>query len=294
MKQAIIMDGRALARELCEKIKKQINYLKEKHHITPGLAVMIIGEDPASQIYVRNKIQRTTELGMNSYDYQLDYNISEEILIDKIHRLNMHDQIHGILVQLPLPPHINNRAVINAIDPKKDVDGFTIVNAGKLMLGENSLIPCTPQGCLLLLKKYLRDNIEGKKVVIIGRSNIVGKPMGLLLLQEGCTVTWTHSKTREIGEELKRADIIIAALGKGHFVGAEWVKEGATVIDVGISRDKENKIIGDVDFTEVSKKAEYITPMPGGVGPMTVACLLANTVKACCWQHKITLPEELL
>lgn len=278
-----IIDGKAFAANLREEIKRQTTELKEEHNITPGLAVILVGEDPASQVYVRNKGKQTIAAGMNSFEYKLPADSTQQEVLDKVAELNDNKDVHGILVQLPLPKHMDETAIINAISPEKDVDGFHVINSGKLATGQKSMIPCTPQGCIMLLKDRLGD-LTGKNAVVIGRSNIVGKPMAALLLKESCTVTITHSRTKNLKEECQRADIIVSAVGIPLMVKSEWVKPGATIIDVGINRvdneDGTTKLVGDIDFEEVSKVAGAITPVPGGVGPMTIACLLKNTLEA--------------
>lgn len=280
---AKIIDGKAFAEKLREKIAKQVKELKKKHGITPGLAVILVGEDPASQVYVRNKGKQTVEAGMNSYEFKMPDTISQSELIDKVTQLNKDDNVHGILVQLPLPKHIDEKAVINAISPEKDVDGFHVINAGRLFTGQKSSVPCTPLGCIMLLKDTL-GNLSGLNAVVIGRSNIVGKPMAHLLLAENCTVTIAHSRTKDLEALCRKADIVVAAVGVEQIVRGEWIKPGATIIDVGINRvetcDGKFKLVGDVNFDEAVKIAGAITPVPGGVGPMTIACLLNNTLEA--------------
>lgn len=292
MGQAKIIDGKAFSAKLLKQIKKQVTELKKKHKITPGLAVVLVGEDPASQVYVRNKAKQTVEVGMNSFEYKLPSTISEEELIAKVTELNKDAAVNGILVQLPLPSHIKEAAVINSIAPQKDVDGFHILNSGLLATGQDSIVPCTPLGCLLLLKETL-GNLSGLKAIVIGRSNIVGKPMAALLLKENCTVTIAHSRTRDLEAECRRADIVVVAVGIEEIVRGEWIKPGATVIDVGINRvptsDGKYKLVGDVNFHEVVKVAGNLTPVPGGVGPMTIACLLQNTLQITCKQNDVVL-----
>lgn len=294
MTDSRIIDGKAFAAELRKKIAEQIAALKEKHHFTPGLAVILVGEDPASQVYVKNKGLQVSEAGMNSFQFTLPVDTTQKMLISKIENLNNDPKVHGILVQLPLPAHIDEKAVINAINPAKDVDGFHIQNVGKLVIGQrDALIPCTPIGCVMLIKSVLGD-LTGLKAVVIGRSNIVGKPVAHLLLQESCTVTITHSKTKDLAVECRQADIIVAAVGIPELVKGSWVKPGAVVIDVGINRvtlaDGKSKLLGDVAFDEVVQVAKAVTPVPGGVGPMTIACLLKNTLKAACDQRNIEIP----
>ncbi len=279
---ATIIDGKAFAANLRQDIAKQTAELKEKG-ITPGLAVVLVGEDPASQVYVRNKGKQSVEVGFKSVEHKLDASTSQEELLKLIDELNNDDTIHGILVQLPVPKHIDDKAVINAISPEKDVDGFSQLNVGRLNIGEKALTPCTPLGCTMLLKDYFGGDLSGKNAVVLGRSNIVGKPMAALLLQESCTVTIAHSRTKNIEEVCRRADIVVAAVGRPEMVKKEWIGKGAVVIDVGINRierDGKNKLVGDVDFNDVQDTAAAITPVPGGVGPMTIACLLYNTLAA--------------
>ena len=273
----MIIDGKKIAQELRIKLKKKIVELKSTYNSIPGLTVILIGEDPASMIYVKNKEKSAKEIGINSQVIRYPKNVEEKIILDKIIQLNKDKNISGILVQLPLPKHINKRKVIETILPGKDVDGFHPMNVGNLSSGYDSNIPCTPLGCYLLLKK-VEKNLNGKHAVIIGRSNLNGKPMTQLLLKENCTVTITHSKTKDLKAECNRADIIIAAVGKPKLVKGDWVKKGAIVIDVGINKTDAG-LAGDVDFDEVSKIAKAITPVPGGVGPMTIACLLDNTIE---------------
>ena len=273
----MIIDGKKIAQELRIKLKKKIVELKSTYNSIPGLTVILIGEDPASMIYVKNKEKFAKEIGINSQVIRYPKNVEEKIILDKIIQLNKDKNISGILVQLPLPKHINKRKVIETILPGKDVDGFHPMNVGNLSSGYDSNIPCTPLGCYLLLKK-VEKNLNGKHAVIIGRSNLNGKPMTQLLLKENCTVTITHSKTKDLKAECNRADIIIAAVGKPKLVKGDWVKKGAIVIDVGINKTDAG-LAGDVDFDEVSKIAKAITPVPGGVGPMTIACLLDNTIE---------------
>ena len=292
-----IIDGKKFSQTLRDKVKKFVEIIKERNGVTPGLAVILVGEDPASQVYVRNKGKQTIEVGMNSFEHKLDASTSSDELLDLIKKLNNDPAVHGILCQLPLPSHLNEEEVINSIDPEKDVDGFHISNVGLLNTGQKSMIPCTPLGCLLLLKDRL-GNLTGKNAVIVGRSNIVGKPMANLLLKENCTVTIAHSRTENIDTICSRADIVVAAVGRPEMINKEWVKPGATVIDVGINRvtkdiDGEEKtvLVGDVCFSDMVGLAAGITPVPGGVGPMTIACLLANTVTACYRSHNLPDPE---
>jgi len=273
----MIIDGKKTAAEMREELKKKITELKSTHNSVPGLTVILVGEDPASKIYVKNKEKFAKEVGMNSEVIRYPVDVGEKELLNKIKELNKDDKVSGILVQLPLPKHINKRKVIETILPGKDVDGFHPINVGNLSSGYDSSIPCTPLGCYLLLKK-VENNLSGKHAVMIGRSNLNGKPMTQLLLKENCTVTITHSKTKDLKAECSRADIIIAAVGRPKLVKGDWVKKGAIVIDVGINKT-DTGLVGDVDFDEVSKVAKAITPVPGGVGPMTIACLLNNTVE---------------
>ncbi len=273
----MIIDGKKIAAKFREDLKKKITDLKSTFNSVPGLTVILVGEDPASMIYVKNKEKFSKEVGMKSDVIRYPENVEERVILDKIKELNKNKKISGILVQLPLPKHISKKKVIETILPTKDVDGFHPVNVGNLSSGYDSNIPCTPLGCFLLLKE-VEKNLSGKHAVIIGRSNLNGKPMAQLLLKENCTVTVTHSKTKDLKEECSRADIIIAAAGKPKLVKGNWVKKDAIVIDVGINKT-ESGIVGDVDFDEVSKVAGAITPVPGGVGPMTIACLLNNTVE---------------
>ena len=269
--------------------------LKEEHGITPGLAVVLVGEDPASQVYVRSKGKMTVEVGMKSVEHKLDVETPEAELLALIDKLNNDPEIHGILVQLPLPKHLNEDLVINSIDPAKDVDGFHISNVGLLGTGQKSMVPCTPLGCLMMLRDH-HGSLSGMDAVVIGRSNIVGKPMAQLLLGDSCTVTIAHSRTKDLADVVRRADIVVAAVGRPEMVPGDWIKEGATVIDVGINRierDGKNKLVGDVDFDSCAARAGAITPVPGGVGPMTIACLLANTVTACCRANGLAEPEGL-
>ena len=276
----MIIDEKKIAEELRDKIKGDIKKISDKKK--PGLAVILIGEHPASQIYVRNKEKVANEVGINSSILRFDENISEEDLKNEIKKLNDDKDVHGILVQLPLPKHISQKDIIQSIDPNKDVDGFHPINVGNLSSGNDAMVPCTPLGCYYLIKKVI-PNLSGLNAVVIGRSNINGKPMAQLLLKENCTVTIVHSKTKNIEEICKNGDIIIAAVGKAKMVKSDWVKDTAIIIDVGINRIEINgksKIVGDVDFDDIQDKVKGISPVPGGVGPMTIACLLENTLKA--------------
>ncbi len=280
---AKIIDGKAFAAKLKENIAAEVAALKARTGKVPGLAVVLAGENPASRIYVRNKGIATREAGMASFEILLPADVAQASLLEKVKELNADARVHGILVQLPLPSHMDECAVIQSIAPEKDVDGFHAVNAGKLATGQEGFVPCTPLGCLMLIKDALGGDLSGKRAVVIGRSNIVGKPMAALLLKEHCTVTIAHSRTRDIAALARQADILVAAAGKPHMVGKEWVKRGACVIDVGINRIGEGgeiRLVGDVNFEEVQEVAGHITPVPGGVGPMTIACLLRNTLAA--------------
>jgi methylenetetrahydrofolate dehydrogenase (NADP+)/methenyltetrahydrofolate cyclohydrolase len=287
-----LIDGKAFAEGLRRQIAADVAVLKSTHGFTPGLAVVLVGEDPASRVYVKNKAAQTVEVGMASFEHKLPPTTSQAELLALVQKLNADRAVNGILVQLPLPKQIDPQSVLDAIDPAKDVDGFHVVNAGRLATGGEALVPCTPLGCLLLLKDRLGD-LSGKRAVVVGRSNIVGKPMAQLLLAESCTVTIAHSRTRDLVGECRRAEILVAAVGKPEMVRGDWVAPGATVIDVGINRiqlpDGKGKLVGDVAFAEAVKHAGAITPVPGGVGPMTIACLLKNTVTAGCRQRGIKL-----
>ncbi|MCP3727098.1 bifunctional methylenetetrahydrofolate dehydrogenase/methenyltetrahydrofolate cyclohydrolase FolD [Paraburkholderia sp. CNPSo 3272] len=283
---AKLIDGKAFSQSLRGKIATAVACLKHEHNVTPGLAVVLVGEDPASQIYVKNKARQTVEAGMLSFEHKLPATTSEAELLSLIEELNADAAVHGILVQLPLPAHIAEKAVIESIAPCKDVDGFHPENVGQVASGEGGVVPCTPLGSLMLIKDALGD-LSGKTAVVIGRSNIVGKPMAQLLLANNCTVTIAHSRTRDIASVARAADIIVAAVGRPEMIKGDWIKPGACVIDVGINRvDKldgtGHRVVGDVAFSEASEVAGNITPVPGGVGPMTIACLLANTYLAAC------------
>ena len=295
MTEAKIIDGKAFAAGVRARVKSAVDVLKADHGITPGLAVVLVGEDPASQVYVRNKGKQTLEAGMNSYEFKMPATVSQDALLAKVKELNEDPAVNGILVQLPLPDHMDDQAVITAIDPDKDVDGFHLVNVGRLSVGaKDGLIPCTPLGCVLMLKDHFGGSLSGKRAIVLGRSNIVGKPMFNLLLQESCTVTVAHSRTEDLPGECRRADIVVAAVGRPEMVKGDWIKPGAVVIDVGINRidkpDGGTRLVGDVDFDSAKAVAGAITPVPGGVGPMTIACLLRNTVTACCQQNGIPEP----
>ena len=272
-----LIDGKKIASELRNNLKEEVSNLKAKHGQVPGLTVILVGEDPPSKIYVKNKEKFAKEVGMNSEVIKYPENVEEKIVLNKIKELNDNNKVSGILVQLPLPKHIDKRKVIETMLPSKDVDGFHPINVGNLSSGYDSNVPCTPLGCYLLLKTVEKD-LNGKHAVVIGRSNLNGKPMAQLLLKENCTVTITHSKTKDLKAECNRADIIIAAVGRPKLVKGDWIKKDAIVIDVGINKT-DSGLVGDVDFDEVSKVAKAITPVPGGVGPMTIACLLKNTIK---------------
>ena len=284
------IDGKAFAQDLRDRVGKAVARLTKDHGLVPGLAVVLVGEDPASQVYVRNKGKQTLEAGMHSFEHKLPVTTGETELLELIATLNADSAVHGILVQLPLPKQIDSHAVINAIDPNKDVDGFHLINVGRLSTGAAGLVPCTPLGCLMLLKDSLGD-LSGKNAVVVGRSNIVGKPMAALLLAESCTVTVAHSRTQNLEAVCREADILVAAVGRPEMVSGEWIKPGAVVIDVGINRvDGEagkTRLVGDVDYSSAEKVASAITPVPGGVGPMTIACLLRNTVQAACASRDI-------
>ena len=293
---ASIIDGKAFAAKIRGQVAEHVARLKSDHGITPGLAVVLVGEDPASQVYVRSKGKQTVEVGMNSYEHKLDASISEADLLELIDRLNRDPSVNGILVQLPLPNHLNSDLVINSIDPAKDVDGFHISNVGLLGTGQKSMVPCTPLGCLMMLRDH-HGSLSGLNAVVIGRSNIVGKPMFNLLLGDSCTVSVAHSRTKDLPNVVRAADIVVAAVGRPEMVTGEWIKPGATVIDVGINRiDKPEggtRLVGDCDFESCAAVAGAITPVPGGVGPMTIACLLANTLTATCRANGLEEPDGL-
>lgn len=290
MATATVIDGKATAARLRAALALQVAAFKTQHGITPGLAVLLVGADPASEIYVRNKGLQAREVGMQSFEERLPASTSQAVLLERIAALNADAAVHGILVQLPLPPQIDPDAVLAALAVEKDVDGFHPLNAGMLAVGGEAMVPCTPLGCLMLLRAHA-GTLAGQRALILGRSNIVGKPMAALLLREHCTVTIAHSRSRDLAEECRRADILVAAVGKAHMVAGTWIKPGATVIDVGINRitDSEGKqrLVGDVDFASAVQVAGAITPVPGGVGPMTIACLLLNTLIAAGRQHGI-------
>jgi len=292
---AKLIDGKAIAATVRDKVSRHVEILKSAHGITPGLAVVLVGEDPASQVYVRSKGKQTLEVGMNSFEHKLPADTTQATLLAIVKALNADPAVHGILVQLPLPAHLNSDLIINTIDPAKDVDGFHISNVGLLGTGQKSMVPCTPLGCLMMLRDH-HGSLSGMNVVVVGRSNIVGKPMALLLLGDSCTVTITHSRTRDIQTLVRQADIVVAAVGQPEMVTGGWIKPGATVIDVGINRIEKNGkalLVGDCHFESCADVAGAITPVPGGVGPMTIACLLANTLTACCRANGLVEPEGL-
>jgi methylenetetrahydrofolate dehydrogenase (NADP+)/methenyltetrahydrofolate cyclohydrolase len=292
MSGAAIIDGKAIAAQLCADVGVAVTGLKRDHALTPGLAVVLVGEDPASEVYVRNKGRQTTAAGMASFEIKVPATTSEADLLDVVRGLNTRDDVDGILVQLPLPAHIDAGRVIEAIDPAKDVDGFHPINAGRLATGQPALVPCTPLGCVMLAKS-VRADLGGMDAVVIGRSNIVGKPVAQLLLAENCTVTIAHSRSRDLPAIARRADLLIAAVGRPEFVRGDWIKPGAIVIDVGINRvagdGDRHRLVGDVHFAEARQVAGAITPVPGGVGPMTIACLLRNTLTAATARRNIAL-----
>jgi len=292
---AAMIDGKAFAATVREKVAAHVARLKADHNIVPGLAVVLVGEDPASEVYVRSKGKLTVEVGMNSYEHKLDAATAEADLLALIGKLNADPAVHGILVQLPLPGHLNEDLVINSIDPAKDVDGFHISNVGLLSTGQKSMVPCTPLGCLMMLRNH-HGSLSGLNAVVVGRSNIVGKPMANLLLKDSCTVTIAHSRTKDLKAVCRGADILVAAVGRAEMITGDYVKPGATVIDVGINRierDGKTKLVGDVEFASAAAVAGAITPVPGGVGPMTIACLLANTLTATCRANGLAEPEGL-
>ena len=281
-----IIDGKKVSANVKERVRLECERLVKEHGVTPGLAVVIVGDDPASRVYVNNKKKACELVGFKSEEYALPAETTLEELLSLVDTLNNKDDINGILVQLPLPKHLDDKSVIERISPKKDVDAFHAVNVGKIMLGEYDFLPCTPAGVMEMLHQY-EIAVEGRECVVIGRSNIVGKPMGMLLLHENGTVTICHSRTKNLKEVCQRADILVAAVGRAKFVTADMVKDGAVVIDVGMNRDENGKLCGDVDFENVKDKCSYITPVPGGVGPMTIATLMKNTIKACKIQNNI-------
>ena len=291
---ATIIDGKAFSARLRGEIARKVEIVTKNHDLTPGLAVVLVGEDPASQVYVRSKGKQTAESGMNSYEHKLDVATSQADLLALIDQLNNDPKVHGILVQLPLPAHIDEEKVINSVSADKDVDGFHLSNVGRLSTGGDGIVPCTPLGSIMMLKDHLGD-LSGKKAIVVGRSNIVGKPMAALLLKESCTVTIAHSRTADLPGECRQADIVVAAVGRAEMVKGDWIKPGATVIDVGINRiemeDGSTKLVGDVEFESAAAVAGAITPVPGGVGPMTIACLLHNTLQQACRLNGIEVPE---
>jgi methylenetetrahydrofolate dehydrogenase (NADP+)/methenyltetrahydrofolate cyclohydrolase len=296
---AQIIDGKEFAANVRNQVAEHVVRLKADHGIIPGLAVVLVGEDPASQVYVHSKGKLTVEVGMNSVEHKLDVNTSETDLLAVVDQLNNDPAIHGILVQLPLPKHLNEDLVINSIDPAKDVDGFHISNVGLLGTGQSSMVPCTPLGCLMMLRDHF-GSLSGLDAVVVGRSNIVGKPMAQLLLSDSCTVTIAHSRTKDLPDVVRRADIVVAAVGRPEMVPGDWIKPGAVVVDVGINRiaapergEGKMKLVGDVDYASCAQVAGAITPVPGGVGPMTIACLLANTLTATCRANGLPAPEGL-
>jgi len=298
MSEAKRIDGKAFAEGLRECVRAKVEKIKKIHNITPGLAVILVGEDPASQVYVRNKGKQTAECGMSSFEFKMPASSTEHEVLAKVEKLNADPDVHGILVQLPLPDHINESHVINAISPDKDVDGFHVINTGRLATGQKAMVPCTPAGCVMLIKDVLGADLSGKRAVVVGRSNIVGKPVAQLLLNEHCTVTIAHSRTVDLADECRRADILVAAVGRPQMIPGDWIKPGACVIDVGINRipapergEGKMRLVGDVDYDSASQVAGSITPVPGGVGPMTIAVLLAATVTACCRIEGIAEPE---
>jgi methylenetetrahydrofolate dehydrogenase (NADP+) / methenyltetrahydrofolate cyclohydrolase len=286
------IDGKAIAEDLRRRVQGAVEQLKSEHGFTPGLAVVLVGDNPASRVYVANKARHTADVGMKSFEHRLPATTSEAELLALVNRLNNDPEVDGILIQLPLPKQIGSETVINAVNPDKDVDGFHVINAGRLATGQDAMVPCTPVGCVILAKTVL-GTLEGLEAVVVGRSNIVGKPVSQLLLQDNATVTIAHSRTRDLRAVCRRADLLIAAVGKPRLVKRDWLKPGATVIDVGINRIEENgkgRIVGDCDYEDCAKVAGHITPVPGGVGPMTIACLLANTVKAACLARGLKAP----
>jgi len=296
---ATLIDGKAFAATIRAQVTDHVTRLKEEHGITPGLAVVLVGEDPASQVYVRSKGKQTVEVGMTSFEHKLDAETSQADLLTLVEQLNADPDVHGILVQLPLPAHLDEDLIINAIDPTKDVDGFHISNVGLLGTGQKSMVPCTPLGCLMMLREH-HGSLSGMDAVVIGRSNIVGKPMAHLLLGDSCTVTIAHSRTKNLAEVVRRADIVVAAVGRPEMVPGDWIKPGATVIDVGINRidapekgEGKTRLVGDANYASCAAVAGAITPVPGGVGPMTIACLLANTLTATCRANNLPEPDGL-
>ena len=288
-----IIDGKGVAADLRAKVALAVASMREAHQVTPGLAVVLVGDDPASHVYVRNKGKATEAAGMCSIEHRLPATASEGEVTALVRKLNADDAVDGILVQMPLPAPINAAAVINEIDPEKDVDGLTEASAGRLLLGKPGLVPCTPQGCIMLAKS-VQQSLSGLHAVVVGRSILVGKPLSLLLLAENCTVTMAHSRTADLAEVCRSADILCAAVGRAKLIGGDWVKKGAIVLDVGINRIEEGdkkRLVGDVDFEAAAEKAGAITPVPGGVGPMTIACLLRNTVIAAARRRGLAAPH---
>ena len=299
MSGATVLDGKAFAATIRERVAAGVAALEASHGVTPGLAVVLVGEDPASEVYVRNKGKQTKEAGMASFEHKLPVDTAEADLLALLDTLNADPAVHGILCQLPLPAHMDETTVINAIDPAKDVDGFHISNVGLIATGQDAMVPCTPLGCLMLLREH-HGSLSGMNAVVVGRSNIVGKPMANLLLRDSCTVTVAHSRTKDLEAVCRGADILVAAVGRPEMVRGGWVKPGATVIDVGINRvdtepgsEKPTRLVGDVHFASAAEVAGAITPVPGGVGPMTIACLLANTLVACCRANGAEPPASL-
>lgn len=292
---ATVIDGKAFAARVRAQVKSHVAHLHAERGLVPGLAVVLVGSDPASEVYVRNKGTQTVDAGMASFEHKLDAATSEADLLALVRRLNADPAVHGILVQLPLPPHLNADVIINSIDSAKDVDGFHISNVGLLGTGQKSMVPCTPLGCLMMLRDH-HGSLAGMNAVVVGRSNIVGKPMAQLLLGDSCTVTIAHSRTRDLMAVCRGADILVAAVGRAEMITADYIRPGATVIDVGINRverDGKTRLVGDVHYASAAAVAGAITPVPGGVGPMTIACLLANTVTACCRANGLPEPVGL-
>lgn len=295
MSLAVTIDGRSMADRLNRKVRDEVTHLRKSHRLTPGLAVVLVGSNAASEIYVRTKARLCEEVGMKSFAHHLPADVREEDLLTLIHGLNVDPDVHGILVQLPLPPQIRGETVLAAIDPAKDVDGFHVINVGRLATGDSrALVPCTPTGCMMLIRSQIPDP-AGMRAVVIGRSNIVGKPMAQLLLAADCTVVIAHSKTTDLASECRRADILIAATGRPEMVKGDWIKPGATVIDVGINRvpgdGGKTRLVGDVDYAQALKVAGAVTPVPGGVGPMTIACVILNTLRAACASAGLPEPK---
>jgi methylenetetrahydrofolate dehydrogenase (NADP+)/methenyltetrahydrofolate cyclohydrolase len=295
MAEAKIIDGKAIAEGLRAKVAKKVAWLKANHNLTPGLAVVLVGEDPASQVYVRNKGLATEAAGMHSFTHRLPATASEQELLALIAKLNAEPSVSGFLVQMPLPKQINPDHVIAAIDPNKDADGFHLINVGRLATGVGGgMVPCTPRGCIILAKT-VRPDLSGLDAVVVGRSNIVGKPVAQMLIAESCTVTVAHSRTKDLAGVVRRADLVVAAVGRPRMIKGDWIKPGATVIDVGINRvevDGKSRLVGDVDFEQAKAVAGAITPVPGGVGPMTIACLIENALNACAAQNGVVLPKD--